>query len=155
MKINSLSLTDFRGFPGPASTTFELDGKNLLVYGENGSGKGSLFHALRGFFSPGEPPDLRTLKNSFSCASLGELGVTVTFENGTSDRWGTSIQAARRSSTGEMAGPFIEVSHPIYRAVGQNTAVRSVAQVASFLDYRGLLATNYKPRTVRSISLIL
>ena len=32
MKIKTLSLTDFRAFPGPAPVTFELDGKNLLVY---------------------------------------------------------------------------------------------------------------------------
>ena len=31
MKINTLSLTDFRAFPGPAPATFELGGKNLLV----------------------------------------------------------------------------------------------------------------------------
>lgn len=54
MKIKTLSLTDFRAFPGPAPARFALDGKNLLVYGENGSGKSSLFHALRGFFSPGQ-----------------------------------------------------------------------------------------------------
>ena len=34
LRIKRLTLTDFRAFPGPAPTTFELDGKNLLVYGE-------------------------------------------------------------------------------------------------------------------------
>ena len=43
MKIKTFSLTDFRVFPGQAPTTFELDGKNLLLYGENGSGKSYLF----------------------------------------------------------------------------------------------------------------
>ena len=87
MRIKTLSLTDFRAFPGPAPTTFELDGKNLLVYGENGSGKSSLFHALRGFFSPTSPPDLRTLKNSFSKVSLEHLSVKVAFDDGTFERW--------------------------------------------------------------------
>jgi ABC-type uncharacterized transport system fused permease/ATPase subunit len=50
MRIKTLSLTDSRAFPGPAPATFELEGKNLLVYGENGNGKSSLFHALRGFY---------------------------------------------------------------------------------------------------------
>lgn len=34
MKIKTLSLTDFRAFPGPAPNTFELDRKNLLLFGE-------------------------------------------------------------------------------------------------------------------------
>ena len=33
----AVDLTDFRAFPGPAPAHFDLDGKNLLVYGENGS----------------------------------------------------------------------------------------------------------------------
>ena len=65
MKISTISLTDFRAFPGPAPVTFELGGKNLLVYGENGSGKSSLFHALDGFFSTHPPADLVSLRNSF------------------------------------------------------------------------------------------
>ena len=50
MKIKTLSLTDFRAFPGPAPATFELGGKNLLLYGENGSGKSSLGRALLRLF---------------------------------------------------------------------------------------------------------
>ena len=61
MKIKTLSLTDFRAFPGPAPAIFELDSKNLLVYGENGSGKSTLFHALRGLFSYDKPPNLLDL----------------------------------------------------------------------------------------------
>ena len=62
MKIKTLSLTDFRAFSGASPTTFELDGKNLLLYGENGSGKSSLFHALRGVFSLGKPAELVELR---------------------------------------------------------------------------------------------
>ncbi|NOJ33086.1 AAA family ATPase [Agrobacterium vitis] len=49
-KIKSLTLCDFRAFAGPEPVTFRLDGKNLLIYGENGSGKSSVFHALDEFF---------------------------------------------------------------------------------------------------------
>ncbi len=34
LRIKQLTLTDFRAFPGPAPAHFDLDGKNLLVYGE-------------------------------------------------------------------------------------------------------------------------
>ncbi|MFZ3140329.1 hypothetical protein [Polaromonas sp.] len=83
MKIKTLSLTDFRAFPGPAPATFELDSKNLLPYGENGSGKSSLFHALRGFFSPDKPADLVELRNSFSEMGVGSIKVEVGFDDAT------------------------------------------------------------------------
>ena len=78
MKINTLSLTDFRAFPGPAPATFELGGKNLLVYGENGSGKSSLFHALREFFRPTIQP-IDPFKNQFTQGNGGVCSVDMTF----------------------------------------------------------------------------
>lgn len=50
MKIKTIEIKNFRGFPGPAIYKFQLDGNNLLLYGENGSGKSSLFHALDQLF---------------------------------------------------------------------------------------------------------
>lgn len=49
MKITKISLQNFRAFDEP----FDLDldgGKNLLLHGENGSGKSSLYFALKRFF---------------------------------------------------------------------------------------------------------
>jgi ABC-type uncharacterized transport system fused permease/ATPase subunit len=50
-RIKSFTLCDFRAFAGPEPVSFILDGKNLLIYGENGAGKSSVFHALDEFFS--------------------------------------------------------------------------------------------------------
>ena len=66
LRIQRLSLTDFRAFPGPAPVHFELEGKNLLVYGENGAGKSSLFHALREFFALQPSQPLHGYQNVFS-----------------------------------------------------------------------------------------
>ncbi|KAA9361446.1 AAA family ATPase [Ochrobactrum quorumnocens] len=54
-KIKTLTLCDFRAFAGPEPVTFHLDGKNLLIYGENGAGKSSVFHALDEFFALPSP----------------------------------------------------------------------------------------------------
>lgn len=54
-KIRSFTLCDFRAFAGPEPVTFQLDGKNLLIYGENGAGKSSVFHALDEFFALPSP----------------------------------------------------------------------------------------------------
>ena len=47
MRIKKIEIQNFRAFYG----NFEIDlgGKNLLLYGENGSGKSSLFYALKLF----------------------------------------------------------------------------------------------------------
>lgn len=46
--INKLNLTHFKAFKEPAEMVF--DSKNVLIYGENGAGKSSLYQALRVFF---------------------------------------------------------------------------------------------------------
>ena len=42
--ISKITIDGFKAFPN--SFTLELEGKNLLMYGENGSGKSSIFYAL-------------------------------------------------------------------------------------------------------------
>jgi energy-coupling factor transporter ATP-binding protein EcfA2 len=60
MKLQKITLCDFRAFPGPGEYCFDLGRKNhLLIYGENGSGKTSVFKAIREFF------DNRTSATSF------------------------------------------------------------------------------------------
>ena len=52
MRIAKIELNDFRALPGPIPYLFELqDGKHSLVFGENGSGKSSLFLALVKLFN--------------------------------------------------------------------------------------------------------
>lgn len=52
MKITKIEIKHFRGFPGPCVYTFDLPGgKNLLLYGETGSGKSSLYQALNQLFN--------------------------------------------------------------------------------------------------------
>ena len=46
--INKLKLEHFKAFREPAELV--LDGKNVLVYGENGAGKSSLYQALKIIF---------------------------------------------------------------------------------------------------------
>lgn len=42
--ISKITIDGFKAFPN--SFTLDLDGKNLLMYGENGSGKSSIYYAL-------------------------------------------------------------------------------------------------------------
>lgn len=49
MRITQIDLKNFRAFYGEYSINLDNSGKNLLVYGENGSGKSSLYFALKYF----------------------------------------------------------------------------------------------------------
>lgn len=67
MKITRISLQSFRAFDEP----FELDlddGKNLLLHGENGSGKSSIYLALKRFFEE-RGDDITKHRNHFSTAA--------------------------------------------------------------------------------------
>jgi AAA15 family ATPase/GTPase len=48
MKIMTIQIKNYKAFYGEHE--FNVDGKNLFVYGENGSGKSSLYYALKDFF---------------------------------------------------------------------------------------------------------
>ena len=50
MRITEIKLNNYRAFYGEHTISLDKDGKNLMVYGENGSGKSSLFTALQNFF---------------------------------------------------------------------------------------------------------
>ena len=74
---------NFRAFPGPAPQRIEFGGKNLLVYGENGAGKSSIFHALRAVFSDApqrKRGSLADYKNQFSTPRVGCARVDVAFD---------------------------------------------------------------------------
>jgi energy-coupling factor transporter ATP-binding protein EcfA2 len=67
--LDGLEVCDFRGFP--EAQALKLDGNHLLLYGENGSGKTSIFQAIAELLqlSPDATPynndlaDVRCLKN--------------------------------------------------------------------------------------------
>ena len=54
MRITKIELKNFRAFYGAYQIDLHNAGKNLLVYGENGSGKTSLYQALKRFFESSE-----------------------------------------------------------------------------------------------------
>src|SRR2546425_4742839 len=54
MRLVGIQLCDFRAFPGEFKLELK-EGCNLLLHGENGSGKSSLALALREFFTLERP----------------------------------------------------------------------------------------------------
>ena len=54
MRITKIEIKNFRAFYGAYQIDLHKAGKNLLVYGENGSGKTSLYQALKRFLESSE-----------------------------------------------------------------------------------------------------
>lgn len=155
LRIKTLTLTDFRAFPGPAPQAIEFGGKNLLVYGENGAGKSSIFHALRAVFTDapaGKRGSLAAYKNKFSTMPVGGTRVDIEFEGWAEKAsWALGVSTAN-SPAGESASPapanFAVERHPFVMLSELNkTAFRRAATRAACLDYRALLDTNYKHGT--------
>lgn len=54
MRITKIKTKNFRAFRGTLEIDLHKAGKNLLIYGENGSGKSSLYLALKSFLESSE-----------------------------------------------------------------------------------------------------
>ena len=131
-RIKSFTLCDFRAFAGPEPVTFNLDSKNLLIYGENGAGKSSVFHALNEFFSvahrgpQARKKRLLELKNIFSGKSDAGPKISVEFDDG------------------KPAADWTIARHPVDIAPAADDRVKKAAYRKAILDYRSLLETNYR-----------
>lgn len=64
MRIQTIRIINYKAFLG--TNRFYVGGKNLFIYGENGSGKSSPYYALKDFFQASiEDIDLTGLENVF------------------------------------------------------------------------------------------
>ena len=80
MNIHNIEVNNFKAFYG--KHVIETAGKNLFIYGENGSGKSSLYYALKDFFQASvENIDLDELENEFLDPSeKGNCYIKITFQ---------------------------------------------------------------------------
>jgi energy-coupling factor transporter ATP-binding protein EcfA2 len=128
-RIAKIGLSDYRAFPRGQIYEFDLGetGKNLLLYGENGSGKTSLFRALRDLTSlrPG-PVDFADLRHIFAPGEDGFISLQLTAGIPNEFRWDYGDE------------------HPRVTA-GQPYA--ALAERCRFLDYKAILETSFVHRS--------
>jgi energy-coupling factor transporter ATP-binding protein EcfA2 len=123
MKIKTIEIDNYKTFYGNQNT-IEVDSKNLFIYGENGSGKSSLYYALKDFVQGSiETIDLDQVENIFiPTAEKGKVKVKLTFNP---------------DSTGANANQVIELSST---ANPHNDGdIRDTNKLRSFLNYKHLL----------------
>ncbi len=129
MKIQTIEITNYKAFHG--TYTIAVEGKNLFIYGENGSGKSSLYYALKDFFqSSMEDIDLNELENIFVTGKRrGKTAIKVIFKP---DNQGKNKQKiydfnAMQNDTRDTG----------------DTSIRDGNKLKSFLTYKHLLAIHY------------
>jgi energy-coupling factor transporter ATP-binding protein EcfA2 len=125
MKIKTVEIKNYKAFYG--ENELNVDGKNLFIYGENGSGKSSFYYALKDFFqSSTETLDYEETENIFlTKAQKGKGFIKVTFNP---DKDGTANDKTYTLKKG---------SNDTY-ATG-DTSIRDAIKLKSFLTYKHLL----------------
>jgi AAA domain len=122
IRIERLMMCACRAFPH--DVIIQFGGNNLLVYGENGSGKSSIFYALRHFFSL-NPPPISAVSNVRNPNAANDFRVAVEFV-------GDAAVAA-----------WTPAGHPARAWPASDARVTEAALRKACLDYRSLLDTNY------------
>lgn len=144
MRLRKILIGDFCGFPQHEVLDLGPSGKNLLVYGENGAGKSTIFKALDQFFlSSVHGTQIRQFKNLFlrrnDPAYTPDVHVKLVFGPLVAGEVG-DIPA----NTYEWTDGSIPNAVPV---------VRSTAKLPSRLDYRALLQTHFVHRSSRHVDL--
>lgn len=136
MRIQTITITDYKAFFG----THEINvaGKNLFIYGENGSGKSSLYYALKDFFQSSiEDIELSELENIFvSKEKKGRTSVSVTF---------STVEQGRRKTKNYDFSALINDTR-----TSDDTSIRDANKLKSFLTYKHLLDIHHLKKEGRA-----
>ena len=140
MRITDIEIKNFRAFPKTYKINLSKSGKNLLVYGENGSGKSSLYFALKYFLESGVDEDNRDNKNSefenhqnIFIEDPGHIKLSLR-----ADRW------SKKDS--------YEWSQRV-KGETNDELITEASKSKGFLDYKALLETHYLHRNSETVNL--
>jgi len=132
MKIKKVEIKDYKAFYG--LNEFNVEGKNLFIYGENGSGKSSFYYALKDFFqSSTETLSYDETENIFlTKAQKGKGFIKVTFN------------PDRSGAANDQTYTVKKTSKDTY--IAGDTSIRDAIKLKSFLTYKHLLSIHHIKR---------
>ena len=129
MRITDIEIKNFRAFPKTYKINLSKAGKNLLVYGENGSGKSSLYLALKYFLESGlDINDKSNKNNDFE----SHQNIFVKDPGHIKLSFGADPQLQK--DTYEWSKTVIETTDEL---------IIETAKASGFLDYKDLLGVHY------------
>lgn len=133
MKLHELHINNFKFFPkqDPNSPLLKINGKNLLVYGENGSGKSTIYWSI-----------YTLLESAFK---INEFDVEKYFVKGT--EFGlvnihakasqpTYIKMILKDNAGNQIEYFVDGNVNNIVANMRNSAIRESGMASDFINYR-------------------
>lgn len=124
--ITGITIDNYRAFANPETITIPK-GQHLLIYGENGSGKSSIYNALNDFFG-----------SSFSSSSiafnLNEFEKDKSRANGA-----VTLKIAAKDASGNPIENDYTFAEPISSSTHQISQIQLADKIKGFLDYRKLL----------------
>ena len=123
MRITEIEIKNFKAFYGTYRIDLRKSGKNLLIYGENGSGKSSLYFALKLFLESGEDPSHRFENNQ-----------NIFTEDTGYIKLGLRANEWSRLETYEWSESVKET---------EDELIIEASRAKGFLDYKDLLKTHY------------
>ena len=137
MKITKIEIKNFKAFRGPDVIDLGKKGQNLLLYGENGSGKTSLYEALKFFLESSEDDSIKFNRNIFINDKTDKGYIKLHFTphpklNKDNYEWSEDIADVQEHT---LVQPIIDAS-----------------KAKGFLDYKELLKTNYLHHEENSVN---
>ena len=144
VKITKIEIKNFKAFRGPDEIILGQKGQNLLLYGENGSGKTSLYEALKFSLESSENDSIRFIDyKNFSAIDDGDDGYV---------RLHFTPDPNLQKETYEWS----EVENALNDT--EVKPIRDASKAKGFLDYKALLDTHYlhyKDDTVNVFDLMI
>jgi len=138
MRLYELHINNFKFFPkqDPNSPLLKIDGKNLLIYGENGSGKSTIYWAiytlLESAFKQGEKGK-KSIRKYF--IKKGEFGLVNIYAPRNHNSY---IKAVLKDDAGHSTEYFLNGNDDTINAIQNNSAIRESNMASDFINYRVL-----------------
>ena len=133
MRITEIEIKNFRAFYGAYQIDLHKAGKNLIVYGENGSGKTSLYQALKRFLESSEGGhQFKPYQNIFNS---DEGYIKLHFR--------ADVQS--KQDTYEWS--------EIVKDETNDELIIEASKAKGFLDYKALLETHYVYREEENVNI--
>ena len=124
MRIKEIEINNFKALYGKYTIELGNSGRNLMIYGENGSGKSSFCQALQLFFQASQQEiDITTFRNVFNGPNKDSSYIKITFRDRKNNRDKSFTLNSRNK----------KINDPFIAAANKRKA---------FLDYRQLIQTH-------------
>lgn len=135
MRLHELHINNFKFFPkqNPKSPLLKIDGKNILVYGENGSGKSTIYWSIYTLLESAFKPKNIDISKYFEKG--GEHGLINIHAL---KKHNAHIKAVLKETGQPDVSYYLDGETATIESVRANSAIRESGMASDFINYRVL-----------------